>query len=76
MEPPFSRQGITSLPLDTTHLQHRNEMHTIETFFVTSSRQISKLKVNETSLHSVTLAASVTPNADCTGTQVSDPYGT
>ena len=51
-------------------------MHTIGTFFVSSSLQISKLKVNETSFHSVTLAGSVTPNEDCTGTEFSDPYGT
>ena len=51
-------------------------MHTIGTFLVTPSLQISKLKVNETSFHSVTLASSVTPNGDCTGTQFSDPYGT
>ena len=53
-----------------------NQMHTIETFLVTPSLQISKLKVNETSFQSVTLAGSVTPNGDCTSTQFSDPYGT
>ena len=46
-----------------------NQMHTIGTFLVTSSLDISNLKVNETSFHSVTLAGSVTPNVDCTGTQ-------
>ena len=51
-------------------------MHTIGTFLVTPSLQISKLKGNETSFHSVTLAGSVTPNWDCTGTQFSDPYET
>ena len=53
-----------------------NQMHTIGTFLVSSSLQIWKLKVNETSFHSVTLAGSVTPNGDCTGTEFSDPYGT
>ena len=53
-----------------------NQMHAIGTFLVTPSLQISKLKVNETLFHSVTLAGSVTPNGDCTGTQFSDPYGT
>ena len=53
-----------------------NQLHTIGTFLVILSLQISKLKVNETSFHSVTLAGSVTPNGDCTGTQFSDPYGT
>ena len=43
-----------------------NQMHTIGTFLVTPSLQISKLKVNKTSFHSVTLAGSVTPNGDCT----------
>ena len=51
-------------------------MHTIGTFLVSSSLQKSKLKLNETSFHSVTLAGSVTPNGDCTGTQSSDRYGT
>ena len=51
-------------------------MNTIGSFLVTPSIQISKLKVNETSFHSVTLAGPVTPNGDCTGTQFSDPYGT
>ena len=51
-------------------------MHTIGTFLVAPSLQISKLKVNETLFHSVTLAGSVTPNGDCTGTQFSNPYGT
>ena len=53
-----------------------NQMHTIGTFLVTSSLQILKVKVNETSFYSVILAGSVTPNGDCTGTQFSDPYGT
>ena len=53
-----------------------NQMHTIGTFLVSFSLQISKLKVNETSFHSVTLGGSVTPNGDCTGTQFSDTYGT
>ena len=35
-----------------------------------------RTRVNEISFHSVTLAGSVTPNGDCTGTQFSDPYGT
>ena len=52
------------------------QMHTIGTFLVAPPFQISKLKVNETSFHSVTLAGSVTPNRECTGTQFSDPYGT
>ena len=51
-------------------------MHTTGTFLVTPSLQISKLRVNETSLHSVTLAGSVKSNGDYTGTQFSDPYGT
>ena len=38
------------------------KMHTIGTFLVTSSFQTSKLKINETSFHSVTLAGSVTPD--------------
>ena len=55
-------------------------MHTIGTFLVTPSLQISKLKVNETLFQSVTLAGSVTPNGDCTHetdsfTQFSDSYG-
>ena len=37
---------------------------------------MSKLKINGTSFHSVTLAGSVRPNGDCTGTQFSDLYGT
>ena len=45
-----------------------NEMHTIGRFWVTSSLQISKLKGNETLFHNVTIASSVTPNGDCTGT--------
>ena len=53
-----------------------NQMNTIRTFLVTSSLQILKLKVNETSFHSVTSAGSVTPDGDCTGTQFSDLYGT
>ena len=53
-----------------------NQIHTIATFLVDPSLQISKLKVNETLFHSVTLAGSVTPNGNCTGTQFSDPYGT
>ena len=53
-----------------------NQMHKIGTFLVAPSLQISKLKVNETSFHSVTSAGSVTPNGDCTGTQFSDPYRT
>ena len=53
-----------------------NQMHTIGTFLVTPSIKISKLKGNETSFHSITLAGSVTPNWDCTGTQFSDPSGT
>ena len=53
-----------------------NQMHTIVTFLVTPSLQISTLKVNETAFHWVTLAGSVTPNGDCTSTQFSDPYGT
>ena len=40
-----------------------NQMHTIGTFLVTHSLQISKLKVIETLFYSVTLAGSVTPNA-------------
>ena len=52
-----------------------NQMHTIGTFLAAPTLRISKLKVNETSFHSVTLAGSVTPNGDCTGTQFSDPYG-
>ena len=40
--------------------------------FSSPSLQISKLKINETSFHIVTLAGSVTPNGDCTGTQFSD----
>ena len=55
---------------------HCTQMYTIGTFLVTSSLQISELKVNETSLYSITLAGSVTPNGDCTVTQFSDPYGT
>ena len=51
-----------------------NQMHTIGAFLVTPSLQISKLKVNETSFRSVTLAGSVTPNGDCTGTLFSDSY--
>ena len=51
-------------------------MHTIGTFLADLSLQISKLKVNETSFHSVTSAGSITPNKDCTGTQFSGPYGT
>ena len=51
-------------------------MYTIGTFLVTPSLQISKLKVKETSFHSVTLAGSITPNGNCTGTQFSDQYGT
>ena len=43
---------------------------------VTPSLHISKLKVNETSFHSVTLASSVTPNGDCVGRQFSDSYRT
>ena len=53
-----------------------NQMQTKGTFPVTSSLRISKLRINETSFHSVTLAGSVTPNGDCTSTQFSDPYGT
>ena len=53
-----------------------NQMHIIGTFLITPSIQISKLKVNETSFHSITLAGSVIPNGDCTGTQFSNPYGT
>ena len=60
---------------DVTRVQ-RNQMDTIETFLVTPSFQISKLKVNVTSFNSVTLAGCVTSNGDCTGTQFSDPYGT
>ena len=51
-------------------------MHTIGTFLVDPSLQISKFKVNETSFHSVTLAGSVTPNEDCTCIQFCDPFGT
>ena len=51
-------------------------MHTIGTFLVTSSLQISKLKVKENSFHSVTLAGSVIPNGNCTGAQFTDPCGT
>ena len=51
-------------------------MHTIGAFILAPSLQISKLKANETSFHSVTLAGSVVPNGDCTETQFSDPYGT
>ena len=51
-------------------------MHTIGIFLVTSPLQISKLKVDETSFHSVTLEGSLTPNGSFTGTQFSDPYGT
>ena len=50
-----------------------NQMYTIGTFLVAPSLQISKLKVNETLFHSVTLAGSVTANGDCSGTQFSDP---
>ena len=60
-------------------MQNRNStvnIYTQFTFLVTPSLQISKFKVNETSFHSVTLAGSLTPNEDCTGTQFSDPYGT
>ena len=53
-----------------------NPMHTIGTFLVTPSLHISKLEVNETSFHSVTLAVSVIPNGDCTSRQFSDPYET
>ena len=53
-----------------------NQMHTIGTFLLNPSLQISKLKVNETSFHSVTLAGSITSNWEYTGTQLSDPYGT
>ena len=49
-----------------------NQMYTIGTFLVAPSLQISKLKVNETLFHSVTLAGSVAPNGDCTDTQFSD----
>ena len=51
-------------------------MHTIGTLIIAPSFQTSKLKVNETTFHSVTLARFVTPNGDGTGTQFSDPYGT
>ena len=50
------------------------QMHTIGTFLIIPSLQISKLKVSETSFNSVTLAGSVTPNGNCTGTQFSNPY--
>ena len=50
-------------------------MRTIGIILVTPSLQISKLKVNGTSFHSVTLAGSVKPNGNCTGTHFSDPYG-
>ena len=53
-----------------------NQIHTIGTFLVAPSFQLSKLKVNGISFHSVTLAGSVTPSGDCAGTQFSDPYGT
>ena len=49
-------------------------MHTIGIFLVATSHQISELKVNEASFHSVALATSVIPNHDCTDTQFSDPY--
>ena len=52
------------------------QMHTMGNFLVTPSIQISKLKINETSYHTVTLAGSLTTNGECTGTQFSDPYGT
>ena len=51
-------------------------MHIIGTFLVTSFLQISKLKVNETLFHSLTLAGSVTRNGNCNGTQFPDLYGT
>ena len=52
------------------------QMHTIRTYLVTPSLQMSKLKVNETAFHSVTLAGTLTPNRDCTSRQFSDPYET
>ena len=51
-------------------------MHTIGNFLVTPSIQISKLKINETSYHIVTLAGSITTNSHCTGAQFADPYDT
>ena len=53
-----------------------NRMHTMVTFLVAPSLQISKLEVNKTMFHSVILEASVTPNGDYTATQFSNPYGT
>ena len=38
--------------------------------------QISKLKINDTSYRSVTLAGSITTNGDRTGMQFSYPYHT
>ena len=52
------------------------QMHTMGNFLVTPSIQISKLKINETSYHTVTLAGWLTTNGECTETQFSDSYGT
>ena len=51
-------------------------LHSSGTISLGQNLQISNLKVNQTTYHSVLLAGSLAINGDCSGTQYSDPFGT
>ena len=53
-----------------------NSMHNTGIFMVSPNIQISGLKVNRTSSHSVILAGSTQTNGQCAGSQYSDLFGT
>ena len=56
--------------------QQCDTLHSSGTISLGQNLQISNLKINQTSYHSVLLAGSLAMNGDCAGTQYSDPFGT
>ena len=56
--------------------QQCDTLHSSGTISLGQNLQISHLKVNQTSYHSVLLAGSLAMNGDCSGTQYSDIFGT
>ena len=56
--------------------QQCDTLHSSGTISLGQNQQISHLKINQTSYHSVLLAESLAMNGDCSGTQYSDPFGT
>ena len=56
--------------------QQCDTLHSSGKIFSGQNLQISNLKVNQTSYHSVLLAGFLAVNGNCSGTQYSDPFGT